>query len=126
DVALREKIEDVRPAVEAARLERVFFLGEIELRDVLEGDVVEIEVAAEFQRAAQKLRQPAAENPPARERARQPAQRPQRAKRRARRIVDEVAPVAVLRGPAAGEDRRDARRAETEDGAQFSAMRREA
>ena len=48
DAALLEVIEDVGADVEAAGLERVFLLGEIEEGDEVEGDVVEIEVAAEF------------------------------------------------------------------------------
>ena len=49
DMPLFEKIEDVRPAIHAARLERALLLGEIEQRDVSERNVVEIEVAAKLQ-----------------------------------------------------------------------------
>jgi hypothetical protein len=42
-----ESVEDVFPAIHAARLERTFLFGEVEEVDVGEGDVVEVEVAAE-------------------------------------------------------------------------------
>src|SRR5258705_4780586 len=46
------------------------------------------------------------------------AQRPQHPEGRARRVVDEVAPVAVLDRPPARQDRGNARRAVPEHGAQ--------
>src|SRR5476651_2263881 len=49
DTAVLEMIDNIRADVQAAGLQRVFFLRKIEQRDVFEGDVVEIEVAAEFQ-----------------------------------------------------------------------------
>ena len=49
DAAPLQKVENVRSLIHAARLERTSFLGEIEQRNVLERDVIEIEVAAKAQ-----------------------------------------------------------------------------
>jgi hypothetical protein len=62
DVRSDEEVEDVRPAVHALRLERALLLGEVEEVDVAEGDVVEVEVAAEVELHLHELGQPAAED----------------------------------------------------------------
>src|SRR5690606_19227088 len=90
-------------------------LREVEAADVPEGDVVQVEVPLELQRAAQELREVAPEDPAARDPPREPPQRAQRAKRRVLRIVHEVAPVARLVGPPPGKDRGNARRAVPEN-----------
>jgi hypothetical protein len=58
DTALVEVIEDIRTDIEAAGLERVFLLGEIEERNVFERDVIEIEVAAKSQMNREQFREP--------------------------------------------------------------------
>src|ERR1051326_1192548 len=98
-----QMIEDVRADIQSTGLERVFFLGEIEQRDVFEGNVVEIEVAAKFKMNLEQLRKPVPEKSPARQRAGKPPQVTQAAKRRMRWIVNEIAPVAMRRRPASGQ-----------------------
>src|SRR6185295_7980977 len=90
-------------------LQGAFFLGEIEERDVLEGNVVEIEIAAKVQLELYKLRKPSAKNTPTGNSPGEPAQGAQQLERGMRRIMDEIAPVAMLGRPCAREDRRDAR-----------------
>ena len=76
DLANFQKVENVRPAVHAAGFERAFLFCEIEERDMLEGDVVEVEVTAKFQVDFHELAQPTAENAPTRDRRRQPTKPP--------------------------------------------------
>ena len=79
DFLFLQQVEDVRAAVHALGFERAFFLGEIEEMDVFEGDVVEIEVAAEFQLDLHEFREPAAEDPAAGDGGGQPAEPAKRA-----------------------------------------------
>ena len=124
NAALFQKIENVRAAIHAARLQRAFLFREIEQRNVFERNVVEIEVAAKPQLDFHELRQPAPENAPAGDRLRQPLQEPQLLERRMLRVVDEVAPVAMLVRPASGKNGRHAGRTVTEDGFEPFAPRR--
>ncbi len=125
DAALLQEVEDVGTAVHAAGLERVLFLGEIEERDVLEGHVVEVEVALEAKQALDRLGEDVPHPPATGDEARYPAQRRQAAEWRVLRIIDKIAPVAVRGRPGAGEDGGDASGAVAEDGAQRTAMRRD-
>ena len=75
ELANFQKIENVRPAVHAARFERAFLFREIEERNMLEGDVVEVKVTAKFQVDFHEFAQPTPENAPTRDRRRQPTKR---------------------------------------------------
>jgi len=48
--------------IQAARLQRTFFLAEVVKRNVFERDVVEIEIAAKVELRFNEPREPAAEN----------------------------------------------------------------
>src|SRR5262249_14915768 len=56
---------------------------------------------------------------------RQPAEAPKPFERRTGRVINEIAPVAMLRRPAPGKDRWNAGGAVTENGGQSLAQRRE-
>src|SRR5690349_17560333 len=121
-----QKVENVRPAIHATRLERAFLFREIEQRDVFERDVIEIEVSAKLELHPDKPAQPAPENAAARDRLWQPAERTQRLKRRLAGIVNEVTPVAMFVRPATRKDGGYTRRAVAEDRLEPFAMRRDA
>src|SRR4030095_3275872 len=60
DVLHFQKVENIRTTIQAAGLEWVFLLAEIEQGNVPERNVVEIEVAAKFELGFHELREPAA------------------------------------------------------------------
>src|SRR5213075_2538889 len=92
--------------------------------NVFERNVVEIEVTAELEVPSHESAQPAPENPLAGDRSWQPAQRTQPFERGMARVVNKVAPITVLLGPAAGKDRRHARGAVAKDRIQTAPVRR--
>src|SRR6266850_4938053 len=109
-----QKIKNVSPAIHAARFERTLLFRKIKQRYVLEGNVIQIEVAAKFQRALEKLAQITPEAAAARDCAWQPLEEFQHPKGRPLRIVNEIGPVPVVCGPRAGNNRRHTRRAVAE------------
>src|SRR5258706_4229100 len=81
NVALFEVIKDIRATIHTARAQRTFLLREIEERNVLEGDVIEIKIAAEIQLHFDEFGEPAAENAAAGDPGGQPAKNAQGLKR---------------------------------------------
>ena len=75
---------------------------------MLEWDVIKIEVAAEIQLAFDRLGEQAANDPTAGQCFWQPAQRTKTLKRRILRVVNEVAPIAMLHRPATRKNARHA------------------
>jgi hypothetical protein len=101
DPPLLHVVEYVGTLVQSSGLEGILLLREVEHRDVLERDVVEVEIAAELQVDLEDTGQPVPEEASARKGPRQPAEVPKVPKRGIWRIVDEIAPVAVIGWPAA-------------------------
>src|SRR5207245_9517257 len=99
DAPFLQIIKNVRTAVHAARLERTLLFREVVERNVFEGNVVKIEVAAEIELPLDEFREPAAEEAPAAEFFRQPAERTQRFERGVLRVIHKVTPVAIFCRP---------------------------
>src|SRR5258708_6395517 len=99
DLALFEVIKNVGSSIHAARLQWAFLLTEVIKRNVLEGDIVEIEIAAKIELDFDETREPAPENPAPGQCPRQPAQKAQTAEWRIRWVIDKIAPVAMLSRP---------------------------
>src|SRR5882757_407465 len=76
--AVSKVVEDIWPAIHPAGLERISFLGEIIERNVFEGDIVQIEIAAKIELNFDEFRKPATENAAAGQALKKPAQRTQR------------------------------------------------
>src|SRR5437016_1714812 len=115
NVAFLEVIENVRPSIHAAGLERTFLLGKIVERNVSERNIVKVEITAKVQLSLDELREPTPENAAAGHARREPAQRSQRFEGRVFWIINEVAPVPMIRRPAPRKDRWHTSRAISED-----------
>src|ERR1035438_6672867 len=100
DALLLQIIKDVWAGVHALGLQRVLFFREIKKGDVTEGDVVEVEIASKLQVLFQQLRKSVPEKTPTGQGCGQPLQVAQASKWGVRWVIDKVAPVAVLCGPA--------------------------
>src|SRR5262245_64863947 len=122
DRASLQEIEDVVPPIHAPGTQRALLFRKIEQGDIPKRDVIEIKVAAKVERPLEEERQPTSKSPPRSERPGKPTQKAQLAKRRVDRIEDKVRPVAMLGGPASGQNRRDTSRAVTKHRFQTPAM----
>jgi len=125
NLLLLQEIENVLAAIHPAGQQRTFLLAEIEERDVTKRDVVEIEVTAKVKPGFYQLAQPAPKNSATRHSRRQKTQRTQKAEWRMFRIINEVAPVAMLVWPRARDNRGNARGAVTEHRGEPPPVRRQ-